>query len=155
MVDKSAGILLYRTRPRLEVFIAHMGGPLWERKDAGAWSIPKGMFDPGEQPLEAAIREFAEEIGVPAPPADYVLLGEFRQRSGKLVTAFTAEWNEPVEFVESNLFEMEWPPRSGRMQMFVEMDGAGWFTPDEARGKVLQGQLQMLDALELRVAAGE
>jgi predicted NUDIX family NTP pyrophosphohydrolase len=151
MANTSAGILLYRRRSDVEVFIAHMGGPLWEHKDDRAWSIPKGLHDKDEQPLAAALREFAEEIGVPAPPAEYVHLGDFRQRSGKVVAVFAAEWDEQLEFVSSNLFEMEWPPRSGRMQQFVEMDGAGWFTVADARPKVLQGQLQMLDALEAQL----
>jgi predicted NUDIX family NTP pyrophosphohydrolase len=147
MVDTSAGILLYRRAPRLEVFIAKMGGPFWARKDAAAWSIPKGLADLGEEPLATARREFAEEIGAPAPDADYVLLGQFRQPSGKRLTVFAAEHGE-AEFVASNLFELEWPPRSGRLQQFPEMETAAWFSLDEAREKIVRGQLPLLDAIE-------
>ena len=147
MVEMSAGILLYRRSPGLEVFLAHMGGPFWSRKDAGAWSIPKGLYGPEEQPLAAALREFFEEVGAAAPEEDYELLGEFRQPSGKRLTVFGARTNAEVRFVGSNLFEMEWPPRSGRLQQFPEMDAAGWFSLDEARVKLLKGQLPLLDAL--------
>jgi predicted NUDIX family NTP pyrophosphohydrolase len=143
----SAGILLYRRTPGLEVFIAHMGGPFWSRKDAAAWSIPKGLYQPGETPLAAAIREFAEEIGTPPPEADYGLLGEFRVSSAKVVTVFTAETDFVLEAIDSNLFTMEWPPRSGRIQEFPEMDNAGWFPVDVAREKLVKGQRPMLDAL--------
>ena len=146
MVDTSAGILLYRRAPRLEVFVAKMGGPFWARKDAAAWSIPKGLYT-DEEPLAAALREFAEEIGAPAPEADYVLLGAFRQPSGKRLTVFAAEHGE-AEFVASNLFELEWPPRSGRLQQFPEMETAAWFGFDEARVKIVKGQLPLLDAID-------
>ena len=123
MPDRSAGILLYRRTPALEVWIAHMGGPLWARKDEGAWSIPKGLLEAGEEPLEAALREFAEETGEPAPDVDYELLGEFTYTSGKVVIAFTAESDFTTD-IHSNEFELEWPPRSGRMQSYPEMDRA-------------------------------
>lgn len=147
MGDTSAGILLYRRSPGLEVFIAHMGGPFWSRKDAAAWSIPKGLYAPDEEPLAAALREFAEEIGTAAPAADYALLGEFRQSSGKVVTVFAAEADFVVDTIVSNTFSLEWPPRSGRMQDFPEIDAAGWFALDVAREKLVKGQLPMLDAL--------
>lgn len=146
MVEMSAGILLYRRSPGLQVFIGKMGGPFWARKDAAAWSIPKGLYD-GEEPLAAARREFAEEIGAPAPDADYTLLGEFRQPSGKRLTVFAAEHGE-AEFVASNTFEVEWPPRSGRVQQFPEIEAAGWFDLEEARVKLVKGQLPLLDAIE-------
>lgn len=145
MVEHSAGILLTRRAPGLEVFLAHMGGPFWAGEDAAAWSIPKGLHDPGEEPLAAALREFAEEIGMPAPPADYALLREFRLPSGKRLTVFTAEGD--AVFVASNTFEVEWPPRSGRLQSFPEVDRAEWFPLDVAREKITKGQLQVLDAI--------
>jgi len=150
-VQASAGILLYRRLPALEIYIAHMGGPFWARKDAAAWSIPKGLYLPDEPPLAAAIREFTEEIGAPPPDVDYELLGAFRQSSGKVVTVFAAETNFAVETVTSNTFSLEWPPRSGRMQDFPEIDRAGWFPLEAAREKLVKGQLPMLDALIRRL----
>lgn len=147
MPERSAGLLLYRRAPQLEVFLGHMGGPFWSRKDAAAWSIPKGLYADDEAPLAAALREFEEEIGVPAPLAEYEPLGEFRQRSGKVVTVFTAAVDQ-MTFVASNTFEMEWPPRSGRQQSFAEIDRAEWFDIETARTKIVAGQLPALDALE-------
>lgn len=153
MTVRSAGILLYRRTPLLEVWFGHMGGPFWAKKDAAAWSIPKGLYTDDEQPLVAALREFEEEMGVPAPGADYVLLGEFRQSSGKVITVFTAESDFELEVLASNTFELEWPPRSGTMREFPEIDDARWFAINEARVKVVKGQLAMLDALERLLAA--
>lgn len=149
MVAASAGILLYRLTDagEPEVWIAHMGGPFWARKDAAAWSIPKGEFLPGEDPFAAARREFEEEIGVPAPEADYLLLGEFRQASGKVVTVFAAEADLAVDRVVSNTFELEWPRGSGILREFPEMDDARWVGVDEARLKLVRGQVPVLDAL--------
>ena len=148
----SAGILLFRRAPGgLEVFIAHMGGPFWVRKER-AWSIPKGEFPRGEDPLDAAKREFREEIGVDAPDVPYLSLGDVRYSSGKVVTVFAAEADLEVTEVVSNTFEAEWPPRSGRRQSFPEVDDAGWVALDEARAKLVAGQLPALDALE-RLAA--
>lgn len=146
MPETSAGLLLYRLSPGLEVWLGHMGGPFWAKKDAAAWSIPKGLYETGEEPLAAALREYAEEIGAPAPDADYRLLGEFRQPSGKRLTVFTAQ-ADGLAFVASNTFTLEWPPRSGRMQEFPELDDARWFTIEAARKKVVKGQLPVLDAL--------
>ncbi len=150
----SAGILLYRfddARPpgeALEVWIAHMGGPFWARKDEHAWSIPKGEFDPDrEDPLLAARREFAEEIGEAAPDADYRLLGTFRQNSGKLITAFAAQTEFEPARIASNTFSLEWPKGSGRVRDFPEIDDARWFPEAEARLKLVRGQLPILDAL--------
>ena len=144
----SAGILLYRNSDAgLQVWIAHMGGPFWARKDAGAWSIPKGEYQQGEDPLAAARREFAEEMGTPAPSADYTLLGSFRQSSGKTVTVFTAEADFRPEQILSNTFPLEWPKGSGRIRDFPEVDGAGWFALSEARTKLVRGQLPVLDSL--------
>ena len=145
----SAGILLYRgAGDTLEVFIGHMGGPFWTRKDEHAWSIPKGEFGEGEAAIAVALREFGEEIGVPAPQLEYRELGTFRYSSGKTVTVFAADAaGFEVEEVVSNLFEVEWPPRSGRMQAFPEVDRAGWFGLEEARVKLVAGQVAALDAL--------
>ena len=149
MAVLSAGILLYRVTDAAEpeVWIAHMGGPFWARKDAAAWSIPKGEYRQGEDPFEAARREFAEEIGVPAPAADYLLLGEFRQPSGKVVTVFAAEADLAVSEVVSNTFELEWPTGSGRLRAFPEVDDARWVGLAEARVKLVRGQVPVLDAL--------
>lgn len=129
-----------------------MGGPLWAKKDEAAWSIPKGLYDEPESPLDAALREFAEEFGSPAPRADYVLLGEFRQPSGKRLTVFVAEAAFDPSGISSNTFEMEWPPRSGRIQEFPEMDAAGWFDLETARVKLVKGQRPLLDALEVHLS---
>ena len=170
MPVRSAGILLYRlaspngvegaSRDRmpesldgLQVWIAHMGGPFWARKDAHAWSIPKGEYTEGEDPLAAALREFAEEMGTPAPAADYLHLGEFRQPSGKLITVFAAEQDFQPETISSNTFPLEWPKGSGRIQHYPEIDDARWFPESEARLKLVKGQLPVLDALVRHVRA--
>lgn len=147
---RSAGILLHRRgADGVEVWIAHMGGPFWARKEERAWSVPKGELEEGESDdLAVARREFAEEIGAPAPDADYVALGEFRYASGKVVAVFAAEAPEfaPAEVV-SNTFDIEWPPRSGRMQSFPEVDRAAWVPIPRARELLVAGQLPALDAL--------
>jgi predicted NUDIX family NTP pyrophosphohydrolase len=151
----SAGILLYRmTASGLEVFLGHMGGPFWARKQEPAWSIPKGEAEPAEADLDVALREFAEELGVPAPELDYDELGTFRYASGKTVTVFTAAAPDfdPAEIV-SNTFELEWPPRSGRTQSFPELDTARWMLVDEARTLLVAGQLAALDALLKRTGS--
>lgn len=149
MSVRSAGILLWRdgTAGR-DVWIAHMGGPFWARKQERAWSIPKGEYD-DEQPLDAARREFAEEIGVPAPDVDYVLLGEYRYSSGKkILTVFAADGARfDVAEVRSEPFELEWPPRSGRMQAFPEIDRAEWVPLARARELLVAGQVAALDDL--------
>lgn len=150
MPKLSAGLLAYRrTGAELEVLLVHPGGPFWAKKDEGAWSVPKGEHEPSEDPLEVARREFEEEIGQ-APPvgSELVWLGELRQPSGKVVSAWTIEGDLDVREVRSNSFEMEWPPRSGRTQEFPEVDRAGWFGLEEARRKILRGQLGFLDRLE-------
>ncbi|MFE4545350.1 NUDIX domain-containing protein [Arthrobacter sp. NPDC056727] len=155
MAVRSAGLLLYRLNSgaEVEVWIAHMGGPFWERKDQHAWSIPKGEYLEEEDPLAAAQREFAEEMGVPAPSADYLLLGTFRQPSGKLITAFTAESAFAPEKILSNTFPLEWPKGSGTIQEFPEIDRAEWISESEARRKLVKGQLPILDALLEHLAA--
>jgi predicted NUDIX family NTP pyrophosphohydrolase len=149
MPKLSAGLLVYRrVAGRLEVLLVHPGGPFWAKRDEGSWSIPKGEYEPGEDPLEAAVREFGEELGL-APPsaADAVPLGEVRQASGKRVSAWALEGDVDVDDVRSNTFPMEWPPRSGRIQEMPEVDRAGWFDLETARRKLLKGQVPLLDRL--------
>ena len=153
MAETSAGILLYRRQPELEVFLGHMGGPFWRGKDAAAWSIPKGTYT-DEEPLAAALREFAEEVGRPAPEVEYVELGAFRYSSGKVVTVFAGESDFDPSDIRSNVFEIEWPPRSGRRQAFPELDSAEWFAPDDARERLVKGQRPAVDAL-MRLLAGD
>lgn len=157
MTVRSAGILLYRWDPaaQLEVWIAHMGGPFWARKDSHAWSIPKGEYTEDEDPLMAARREFAEEMGTPAPPADYMDLGTFRQPSGKVITAFAAEWDFQPDGIVSNTFPLEWPKGSGIINQYPEIDDARWFSEPEARTKLVKGQLPILDALVQRLRDGD
>ena len=149
MVVTSAGILLYRQSDRssLEVWIGHMGGPFWTNKDARAWSIPKGEYLQEEDPLVAAKREFAEEMGTPAPSVEYSRLGAFRQPSGKVLTVFTAESPFEPERIHSNTFSLEWTKGSGSIQNFPEIDEAGWVKEIDARIKLVRGQLPVLDAL--------
>lgn len=149
MPGTSAALLLHRRGPSgIEVFLGHMGGPFWEQRDEGAWSIPKGLFDADhEDPLAAARREFAEEIGVEAPEGEVIDLGEFVQPSGKRVRAFAQQVDAPLEFVASNHFELEWPRGSGQLRSFPEIDRAQWFTIEVARTKVVGGQVAVLDAL--------
>lgn len=147
MPKQAAGILLFRRRPSgLEVLLAHPGGPLWARKDYGAWTLPKGQFTDGEAPLDAARREFEEEMGA-TPSGDFHSLGTLKQPSGKVIHAWAAESDFDVANVKSNLFSMEWPPRSGKMGAFPEVDRAGWFSIDEARAKILKGQQPFIDRL--------
>jgi len=147
MPETSAGIMLFHRRPAgIEVLLVHPGGPYWARKDAGAWSIPKGLHEPGEDPEAAARREFAEETGL-APEGALIHLGTFRQPSGKLLEAYAGEGDFDPGRLASNVFAIEWPPRSGRMQEFPEADRAAWFAPAEARLKLLKGQVPILQAL--------
>lgn len=147
----SAGILLFRRGAGLEVLIAHMGGPFWAAKDAAAWSVPKGELDPGEEPLAAARREFAEELGLPVPAGDPLPLGEVRQRSGKVVTVWALEGDLDPADVVPGTFEMEWPPRSGRRQLFPEVDRVEWCDLDTARDRLVAGQRPFLDRLAQRL----
>lgn len=145
----SAGLLPYRVRDgAIEVLIAHMGGPFWAHKDAGAWSVIKGEHEPGEDPILAARREWVEETATEAPAGALLELGEVRQKSGKRVRAWAVEAPEldPAAFV-CNTFEMEWPPRSGRMQQFPEIDRAEWTPVSVARERLVEGQRPLLDAL--------
>ena len=142
MPKQSAGILLHRDG---EVLLVHPGGPFWAKKDAGAWSIPKGEYEEGDDPRAAALREFEEELGSALPAGtELVELGTVKQKSGKRITAFAAEGDLDAETISSNTFEMEWPPRSGRMQAFPEVDRAGWFSIEEAREKLNPAQAEFL-----------
>jgi predicted NUDIX family NTP pyrophosphohydrolase len=151
----SAGILLYRLTPEPQILIAHMGGPFWAAKDAGAWSIPKGEFLEGEEAaMDAALREFGEELGVPAPEVAYAELGTFPASSGKRITVFVGDGTGFVAPVEGfGEFEMEWPPRSGRTSSFPEVDRAEWVSFDSARERLVKGQRPAVDALEAQLAA--
>jgi predicted NUDIX family NTP pyrophosphohydrolase len=152
MPKLSAGLLVYRRRSGgIQVLLVHPGGPYWAKRDDGAWSIPKGEHTPGEHPLEVARREFREELGATPPAGEPVGLGELRQPSGKVVSAWALEGDLDVEEVDSNTFEVEWPPRSGRMREFPEVDRAGWFDLDTARRKLLSGQVGFLERLSKAV----
>jgi predicted NUDIX family NTP pyrophosphohydrolase/uncharacterized protein (DUF1810 family) len=144
----SAGILMYRhAGPRLEVLLVHPGGPYWRRKDEAAWSIPKGEMDGEQDAATVARREFAEETGVVLPAGPLEPLGEVRQRAGKRVIAFAVEGDLDVYAIRSNTFDMEWPPRSGKMQAFPEIDRAEWFDLTAAQKKIIDGQQPLLDRL--------
>ena len=154
MSATSAGIMLYRRRPRgLEVLLVHPGGPFWARRDAGAWSVPKGEYGPGEDPLAAARREFAEELGSAMPEGPVEDLGEVRQKAGKRVRAWGVEGDLDAEAIVSNTFELEWPPRSGRVIEVPEVDRAQWFSLEEAREKINPAQAELLDRLARAVGA--
>jgi predicted NUDIX family NTP pyrophosphohydrolase len=145
---RSAGILLYRVESDgPSVLLVHPGGPFWARRDAGAWSIPKGEHDDGEEPRACALREFEEETGVALPPGELVELGSVKQKGGKVVTAWAAEGDLDADSVQSNTFTMEWPPRSGRTEEFPEIDRAAWFGVEEAREKLVSAQAEFLERL--------
>jgi predicted NUDIX family NTP pyrophosphohydrolase len=147
---RSAGILLFRRAgDAFEFLLVHPGGPFWAKKDAGAWSIPKGQIEADEEPRACAIRELEEELG-PAPeldPARLIELGSVKQRAGKVVEAWAAEAEFDPATLASNTFEMEWPPRSGKQQQFPEVDRAAWFDLETAREKILPAQAEFLDRL--------
>jgi predicted NUDIX family NTP pyrophosphohydrolase len=145
-MKRSAGLLLWRRRGSdFEFFLVHPGGPFWKNKDEGAWTIPKGMIEPGEDPLTAARREFAEETGFQID-GEFVEIGSFKQPGGKHVLVWAVEGDCDPAKLASNEFEMEWPPRSGRRQRFPEVDRGGWFGLADAQVKMLIGQRPMLDA---------
>jgi len=144
---RSAGILLFRRREgELEVLLAHPGGPFWRKKDQGAWTLPKGEYGEDEDPLDAARREFLEETGT-SVDGPFVPLGTVRQAGGKYVTAWAVEQDFDTSTLASNTFQFEWPPKSGRMQAFPEIDRAEWFRLSVARDKMLASQLEFLDRL--------
>lgn len=149
MPARSAGILLHRRRDGVrEVLLVHPGGPLWARRDAGAWSIPKGEYADGEDPQACALREFEEELGTRLDDAtELTELGSVRQRNGKLVTAWAAEGDIDAAGIRSNTFRLEWPPRSGTVCEFPEVDRAGWFDLEQAREKLIPAQAALLDRL--------
>jgi predicted NUDIX family NTP pyrophosphohydrolase len=148
VAKQSAGLLLFReSQEKLEVLLVHPGGPFWTRKDAGAWSIPKGEFEPGEDPREAAFRELAEETGW-TPDGEPIALDPIRQAGGKTVHAWAIRFEVDPTTLKSNSFSVEWPPRSGTRREFPEVDRAGWFGLDEARRKILPSQVALIDDLE-------
>jgi predicted NUDIX family NTP pyrophosphohydrolase len=148
-VRRSAGLLLHRRGPggELQVLLGHMGGPFYTRRDAGAWTVPKGEYDPAEPAWEAARREFQEELGLPPPGGEAVPLGEVRQTGGKVVTVWAVAADLDPAMVVPGTFRMEWPPRSGRTEEFPELDRVAWFTLDRAREVIVKAQSAFLDRL--------
>ena len=147
MAKLSAGLLVFRrVNGELEIFLVHPGGPFWAKKDEGAWSLPKGEYAEGENPLLVAKREFQEETSF-SIDGDFIPLGELRQPSGKIITAWALEKDLDPGSVKSNTFSLEWPPRSQKIQEFPEVDRGGWFTVSDARAKFLKGQVGFVDRL--------
>ncbi|MGQ5634977.1 MULTISPECIES: NUDIX domain-containing protein [unclassified Streptomyces] len=145
---RSAGLLLFRhTGDGLQVLLGHMGGPLWAKKDAGAWTVPKGEYDPGESAWEAARREFREELGLAPPDGEAVPLGEVAQKNGKIVTAWAVEADPDLSGFRPGTFTLEWPPRSGRTREFPELDRVQWLGLDRARELIITAQAAFLDRL--------
>ncbi|HYJ76299.1 MAG TPA: NUDIX domain-containing protein [Kineosporiaceae bacterium] len=147
---QSAGVLLYRvpageTVP--QVLLGHMGGPMWKRRDVGAWSIPKGGYSDEEEAFAAALREFEEEVGLPVPSEHFLDLGEVQQASGKFVRAWAAEGDLDPAAARSNTFQVEWPPGSGRLQEFPEFDRVAWFSPEEAMSRIVTAQATFVERL--------
>jgi predicted NUDIX family NTP pyrophosphohydrolase len=151
---RSAGILLFRRHGHLEVLLAHPGGPFWARRDAGAWSLPKGEHEPDEPPLAAAEREFREELGIPVPDGPRLHLGEVRQAGGKVVEAWAVEGDLDPAAIAPGTFELEWPRGSGRRRTFPEVDRVAWFDLAEARARLLGGQVPFLHRLTEQLTAG-
>jgi predicted NUDIX family NTP pyrophosphohydrolase len=153
MTKKSAGILLYRfSNNSTEVLLVHPGGPFWTKKALGAWSIPKGEFEPGEDPLDAAKRELEEETGIKAD-GYFIELTPVKQKSGKLVYAWALQKDIDPANIKSNSFEVEWPPKSGKKKSFPEIDKAAWFNMEEARSKIIDGQMPLINELEAKLNA--
>ncbi len=154
MQKRSAALLMYQVNGggELQVLVAHMGGPFWEKKEARAWSIPKGEYE-NEEPLSAALREFAEEMGQPAPEGKIIELGESKQPSGKIITTFAIEGDFDLKNFHSNTFEMEWPKGSGKIQEFPEVDRAEWMNVGRAREMLVKGQVPILEVLRDRLLA--
>jgi predicted NUDIX family NTP pyrophosphohydrolase len=148
MKKQSAGLLVYRQKnAKLEVLIAHMGGPWWAKKDLGAWSIPKGEYFENEDPKEVAKREFHEELGIDPPFSKWLDLGTIEQKNNKIVIAWAAEGDLDVSHIKSNTFKAEWPPKSGQIKEFPEIDRAGWFSIEEAAKKLIPEQVEFLGRL--------
>lgn len=153
MPKLSAALLLFKHGAGgLEVFLVHPGGPFWAKKDLGAWSLPKGEYESSEDPLSAALREFEEETGFRLEPANPLPLGELKQPGGKIVTAWAMEGDVDAALVRSNLFEIEWPPKSGKRRQFPEVDRGGWFSLEQAREKLLKGQSEFLTRLAAKLS---
>jgi predicted NUDIX family NTP pyrophosphohydrolase len=154
MTKPSAALLVFRLSEQrgLEVLLGHMGGPFWEKKDARAWSIPKGEYEEGEEPITAAFREFEEEMGSPPPPGDILSLGESRQSSGKIITTYAVEGDYDIQGFHSNTFTIEWPKGSGNIGEFPEIDRAEWMAFDRACNKVLKGQVSILERLRKQLS---
>jgi len=154
-MKRSAGLLLFRRGGSgLEFFLVHPGGPFWAKKDKNAWSIPKGLYEEGEPPLEAAKREFGEETGF-SIDGDFVSLGEFKQPGGKAVSAWLVESDCDPGALKSNVFSIEWPPRSGKTAEFPEVDRAGWYSPEESLTKVHRGQRPIIERALALIAGGK
>lgn len=154
MGKQSAGILVYRKGTgKVEVLIVHPGGPFWAKKDKGAWSLPKGEFTDDEDGLAAAKREFAEELGVNPPEGDYLELGSVKNKSGKTIFGWAVEGELDVSAVKSNVFKMEWPPKSGTEQEFPEVDRASWFSPEKAEAKLNPAQADFIGRLAEKLGA--
>jgi predicted NUDIX family NTP pyrophosphohydrolase len=153
MAKRSAGILMYRLRKELEVLLVHPGGPYWRSRDNGAWTIPKGEVEEAEDPAAAARREFEEEVGT-AVSGDLIALGSVRQKAGKQVECFAVEGDLNADAIRSNSFSCEWPPRSGRLESFPEVDRASWFTISDARDKLIPSQWPLLDRLQEALVGG-
>lgn len=150
-MKRSAGIVLFRRSAHgIEVLLGHMGGPYWARRHEGAWTIPKGEVEHGQNSLAVARREFEEELGAPVPDGELTELGEIRQVGGKTVQAWAVEGDLDAATTVSNTFEIEWPPKSGRLQRFPEIDRAAWFDLHDARSVIIQGQRPLLDRLPLQ-----
>ncbi|MGI5403918.1 NUDIX domain-containing protein [Streptomyces sp. CA-135486] len=155
-VKRSAGLLLFRRRSTgTEILIGHMGGPFWQARDAGAWSVPKGEYTPEEEPMAAARREFEEELGLAPPEGAWLPLGDARQPGGKIVTVWALEGDLDTDLVVPGTFTMEWPMRSGRMREFPEIDRAEWTGMDEAHQKLVPGQRVFIDRLEELLDTGQ
>jgi predicted NUDIX family NTP pyrophosphohydrolase len=151
---QSAGVLVYRSKSGMvEVLLAHPGGPFWTNRDEGAWTIPKGEFDDSELALDAARREFAEEIGMVVPPGDMMSLGSARQPNGKIIHAWAVKGDLDAGAARSNIFEMEWPPKSGETRQFPEIERAAWFGLDEAAVRLRKGQVPLLQNLARALGA--
>ncbi|HET6769234.1 MAG TPA: NUDIX domain-containing protein [Chitinophagaceae bacterium] len=151
MPQKSAGIVLYRIQNnRVEIFLVHPGGPYWSKKDEGAWSIPKGEFDEKEEPLAAAKREFQEETGIEIS-GEFIQLNPVKQKGGKMVYAWAVEGDIDPGKIKSNSFEIEWPPRSGKMKSFREIDKAAWFHMIDAKKKIIEAQFALITELESKI----
>jgi predicted NUDIX family NTP pyrophosphohydrolase len=150
----SAGILLFKKSPDPQVLLVHPGGPFWARKDNGAWSVPKGEYELGQDALEAAKREFKEETAEQAPTGRYIELGEVTYGNKRLVI-WAVEGSAATGRIKSNTFEMEWPPKSGKLQVFAEVDRTAWFSLDAAKQKLVKGQVEIIDRLDRKLSSGD